>query len=147
MINLPLNPTNLPAPFATSCTKGGVPWRVYGRLLQLVVMPSDAYLCGKHKSIAGMAASFKTFPKEVTKKRVTEEEKAIRDNNRDNLPYLSYLPWDPRRRRAAGTRHSLTPTGKASSPETTSHRHIIPSGGLAHPLEAGGAGPGQRSVS
>ncbi len=39
--------------------------------------------------------------------------------------------------------HSPTLTGKAPSPEATRRRHIIPTGGLAHPLDATPAGPGE----
>jgi hypothetical protein len=63
MIKLSWKTPNLSSSFAAFATIDKGLWQVDGRLWQLVVMLSAAYLCGTRECMAGMAAFLKTFSK------------------------------------------------------------------------------------
>jgi hypothetical protein len=99
---------NLPHVFAADSALGGESLQVGDRLLQLVVTLLEAYICGKHMSVAGVTAFSKTFLKKVALEDKEEEKERI-EITIGTTCHTCHTEWagddrDPRRRRESFNR-------------------------------------------
>ena len=96
--------TNLPPRLCVYPAGGG---RLVAGWLQLVATEIFACLSRKLRLVAGMAAFFKTFSKERSILEEKKGEKAYRNNNGNNLPYLPPLPLGGAHERSKSPPHHL----------------------------------------